>query len=87
MGCKWGIDRTNLALMMNYLMNPEPHIAPQITAWGGESTKNIINKNYKIIEKMSKALTPEQRKSLDLSEECSYTMKKRMKNLLMKSEM
>ena len=86
MGCKWGIDRTNLALMMNYLVNPEVHMIPTITAWGGESSKNIINKNQKIIEKMCKSLTPEQKEKLELSSEYSYLMKRRSKNLMNKAE-
>ena len=86
MGCKFGIDRTNLALMMNYLVNPEVHMIPEITAWGGDSLKNVINKNQKIIEKLCKSLTPAQKEKLELSSEYSYLMKRRSKNLMNKAE-
>ena len=86
MGCKWGIDRTNLALMLNYLVNPEVHMIPKIVTWNGESLKNIINRNQKIIEKLCKSLTPVQKEKLELPSDQSYVMKRRAKNLINKAE-
>lgn len=85
-GCKWGLDRTNIALTMNYLLNTTSHMAPEILAWGGESVKSVINKDKKIIENLFKALTPSQKEKLDLSDAWRDVMKKRTKRLIEKNK-
>ena len=67
-GCYYGIDRTNMGLTLNYLLNPKAYpAAPEILTWPGERKKSTINKLTKIIKKILKSLTEEQRQSLGLS--------------------
>lgn len=67
-GCLYGIDRTNIGLTLNFLLNPKVrHSAPEILTWPGEKRKSVLNKNTKIVKKILKALTPEQREYLGLS--------------------
>ena len=84
LGCKWGIDRTNLGLMLNYLLNPTEHIAPEIIAWGGDSEKTIVNKSKKVADNILKKLTPEHKKTLEMGVNCRETSRHRATRLLNK---
>ena len=86
LGCQWGLDRTNIALMMNYLLNPIPHMAPEILSWGGENVKSVINKDKKIIENLFKSLTPAQKEKLDISDAWRDVIKSRTKRLIEKNK-
>lgn len=67
-GCQYGIDRTNVGLSLNYLLNSKTkQNAPEILTWPGDRKKSIINKNTKIVKKILKAMTDEQKKALGLS--------------------
>ena len=68
-GCRFGIDRTNLGLTLNYLLNPKATRAPKLMSWDNYSMGNIVNRTTKSVKKIIKKLTPEQRKMLDLPED------------------
>ena len=52
-GCHYGIDRTNMGLLLNYFFNPKyENIPPRIIHWPDESQKNILNRNIKSIKKI-----------------------------------
>ena len=84
--CKWGLDRTNIALIMNFLLNPVPHMTPEILAWGGENVKSVINKDKKIIENLYKSLTPAKKEMLEISDCWRDIIKKRTKRILDKNQ-
>ena len=56
MGCRYGIDRTNLGLVLNYLLNPKASTPPMILTWGDFRTKSVINKTLKVARKMIKKI-------------------------------
>ena len=86
-GCQYGIDRTNIGLSLNYLLNPEAkHGAPEILTWPGERKKTIVNKNTKVIKKILKALTREQKKKLGISIENDDEINKRIISLVQKNK-
>lgn len=68
-GCHFGIDRTNLGLTLNYLLNPKATKPPILLSWGDYSLGNVVNRTTKSVKKIIKKLTPEQRKMLDLPED------------------
>ena len=82
MGCNYGIDRTNLGVVLNYLLNPKATNAPKILTWGDFRTKSVINKTLKIARKMIKKMTPEQRQSLGLPENYNEDFQKKIAKLL-----
>ena len=84
LGCKWGIDRTNLGLMLNYLLNPVEHLAPEIIAWGGENEKSIVNKSKKVTENILKQLNKEQKETLGLDASSSEVLRQRARRLVNK---
>ena len=51
MGCNFGIDRTNLALTFNYLLNPKAETPPQIISWDEFKPKNLLNRTIGMINK------------------------------------
>ena len=50
-GCEFGIDRTNIALVLNYLLNKEPKMmdtsdnAPLLLRWPDEQKKQVFSVN------------------------------------------
>ena len=67
-GCQYGIDRTNVGLTLNYLLNSNVvHGAPQILTWPGENKKSVINKLTKMTKKILNAMTSDQKNTLGLS--------------------
>lgn len=87
MGCQFGIDRTNIALFMNYLMNPKVDNAPTILTWPYEKKKTVANKNIKVVKKIIKRMTPEQRKQLGIPEDYYSMLQTRIYDLLKKNNL
>lgn len=87
MGCQYGIDRTNIALVLNYLLNTEAQTAPEILTWPYERKKRVANKNIKIVKKIVKRLSEEQRRMLGLPENYQEFMLERIRELLIKNNL
>ena len=87
MGCQFGIDRTNIALFMNYLMNPKVDNAPTILTWPYEKKKTVANKNIKVVKKIIKRMTPEQRMQLGIPEDYYSMLQTRIYDLLKKNNL
>ena len=86
-GCQYGIDRTNVGLSLNYLLNVNAkHGAPEILTWPGERKKTIVNKNTKVIKKILKALTPKQKEMLGISTKNNDDINKKIVNLVQKNK-
>lgn len=81
MGCQYGIDRTNLALTLNYLLNPKA-TAPEILTWGNFNPKSVINRTLKIARKLIKRMTPEQKAEFNLPEDYNTLFQSKVKQLL-----
>lgn len=82
-GCHYGIDRTNMGLMLNYFFNPKyEDIPPKIIHWPGETQKNILNRNIKSIKKIFKSLTPEQKRELGLPEKYEDALRDKISRLV-----
>ena len=82
MGCNYGIDRTNLGVVLNYLLNPKAVNAPKILTWGDFRTKSVINKTLKTARKMIKKMTPEQKQMFGLGENYNENFQKKIAKLL-----
>ena len=81
MGCHYGIDRTNLGLVLNYLLNPKA-TAPKIITWGDFRTKSVINRTLKTARKIIKKMTPKQRQKLGLDENYNELFQQKINSLL-----
>ncbi len=82
-GCHYGIDRTNIGLLLNYFFNPKYNeVPPKIKFWPGEFRKNIINRNVKCIKKIFKSLTPEQKKELNIPDNYEECIREKVSRLL-----
>ena len=81
MGCHYGIDRTNLGLVLNYLLNPKA-APPKIVTWGDFRTKSVINRTLKKARKIIKKMTPEQRQKLGLDENYNELFQQKINSLL-----
>lgn len=86
LACQWGIDRTNVGVILNYLLNPTEHLTPEVFAWGGDSAKSIINKNKKNAENILKQLTQEQKELLKIEPDCREILKRRTMKLINKNK-
>lgn len=86
-GCQYGIDRTNMGLTLNYLMNPEADFPPRILTWPYEKKKQIANKNIKAVKKIIKHLSPEQKQKLNITEDYSLVLKEKIYNLLVRNNL
>lgn len=86
-GCQYGIDRTNMGLSLNYILNSKfKGHAPEILTWPGERKKTIVNKNTKVIKKILKALTPKQKERLGLKVENNDEINDRIISLVQKNK-
>lgn len=82
-GCHYGIDRTNIGLLLNYFFNPKYNeVPPKIKFWPGEFRKNIINRNVKSIKKIFRSLTPEQKKELNIPDNYEECLREKISRLL-----
>lgn len=76
MGCHYGIDRTNIGAILNFLFsNSDNIVTPQILNWPEQSKKSVINKDFKIIKRILKSLTKEQKQRLNIPDNfCEQTL-------------
>lgn len=87
LGCEYGIDRTNIALVLNYLLNKQPKpIAnsdnpPLLLMWPEEQRKQVFNRNVKAVKKIFKALTESQKIELNLGSNYDDVLKERISKL------
>ncbi len=77
-GCNFGIDRTNIGLVYNYLLNMSATKPPKLLSWGDFSHQNVINRTIKQVKKTIKHLTPEQRETLNLPSNYEEILKERI---------
>ena len=82
MGCNFGIDRTNLGLVFNYLLNSKSQLPPKILTWGDFRTKSVINKTLKIARKIIKRMTPEQKAYLGIPENYNEIFQEKISRML-----
>lgn len=87
MGCQYGIDRTNMALTLNYLLNPDCDNPPEILTWPYERKKTVANRNIKAVKKIVKRLNEEQKKQLNITENYNEFLKERIYQLLAKNNL
>lgn len=82
-GCHYGIDRTNMALITNYLLNKDAgQLPPQIITWPGDKKKTVLNKNIKAVKQIYKKLDAAQKQELQLPEKYQDYLKDRIATLL-----
>jgi len=92
LGCEYGIDRTNMALVLNYLLNKEPKKievsdnAPLLLFWPGEKGKEVFNRNVKATKKIFKMLSDSQKKELHLDSEYKTVLKDRIAKLFIRNK-
>lgn len=91
MGCLLGLHRTDLAVVMNYLLNPkEPQSPPVLSHMFIKEETNFTNKRIGSIKNLIKNLKPEHIKELGLSEnfkeifDMRVTKLRMMNNLLLR---
>lgn len=84
LGCQHGVDRTNFALVVDYIFNYDTtHNPPVIYPTNYASRNAIKNKNLDLIRKIIKKLSPEQRKKLNLPDNFEETILKcRVKDII-----
>lgn len=81
MGCNYGIDRTNIGLTYNYLLNMSATKPPVLQSWGDFSHTNVINRTVKLVKKTIKHLTPQQKQMLGLPENYDEILKQRIHDI------
>lgn len=82
-GCHYGIDRTNIGLVLNYLLNSEYQgYPPEIKTWPGEQKKRVLNLNIKAVKKIFKSLTDEQKQNLGLELEYQKALAEKISKLI-----
>lgn len=84
-GCQYGIDRTNIGLSMNFLLNKNNNLPPILLTWPDETKKAVVNRNIKLVKKIFKAMTPEQRHELGLNDSYKDGLLAKVKTLLAKN--
>ena len=80
-GCNFGIDRTNIGLVYNYLLNMSAKQPPKLLSWGDFSHQNVINRTVKLVMKTIKHMTPKQRETLNLPSNYEEILKQRIYDL------
>lgn len=86
MGCHYGIDRTNIGAILYYLFTKdETAEAPKILNWSDQSKKSVLNKDFKIVKRILKSLSLEQKRNLNLNENISEVLIKKYKFILQKN--
>ena len=67
LGCQYGVDRTNFALVLEYIINyNSTHNAPKIFPTNYTTRNALLNKNINLVKKIIKRLSKEQREILSL---------------------
>lgn len=80
-GCQYGIDRTNKGLSINYFLGSAKH-PPRLLHWEDETSKTVVNRNVRMVNKIFKHLTPEQKQMLGLPESFKDLLSKKMGNFI-----
>lgn len=80
-GCQYGIDRTNKGLTINYFLNRE-QAAPRLLHWEDETQKTVVNRNVRIVNKIFRHMTPEQKRELGLPESFKDILSKKMPDFI-----
>ncbi len=82
MGCLLGLHRTDLGVVLNYLLNPkEPQSPPVLSHMFIKEETNFTNKRIGSIKNLLRNLTPEQRAALHLPENVREVMDARILKL------
>ena len=82
MGCNFGIDRTNLALTFNYLLNSKAEIPPKIISWDEFKPKNLLNRTIKFTKKRIKKFSDTQRQIMKLPKDLHNLIYPKIKKLV-----
>ena len=84
MGCLLGLHRTDLAVVMNYLLNPkEPQSPPILSHMFYKDETNFTNKRIGSIKNLLRNLNPQHRLELHLPENIQDIMSSRILKLRM----
>ncbi len=85
-GCHYGIDRTNIGVLLNYLLNPGANaITPEIKTWPGDSKKSVLNKLLKVVNKIYKRLDETQKEQLKINNGYDSEIKTKIVKVLVKN--
>lgn len=75
LGCQYGVDRTNFALVLDYMLNYEStHRTPKIFPSNYATRNSLRNKNINLVKKIIKRLSKEQRKKLNIPDNYEETI-------------
>lgn len=86
MGCQQGLDRTNFAIILNYLFNFNSNDkTPQILSSDIGRNRTLLNRDLDLIRKIIKKMTFEQKMRLNISGNFNEILLKRIKNLVLKN--
>ena len=83
MGCHYGIDRTNFAIILEYLFNNSltsriPRILPSDIG----SSRTLLNRNLDLIRKIVKRLSPEQKNYLGIDDNFENVLKLKIREIV-----
>lgn len=82
MGCLLGLHRTDLAVVMNYLLNPkEPQSPPILSHMFYKEETNFTNKRIGAIKNLLRNINPEQRFKLHMPDNIQEVMASRITKL------
>ncbi len=75
LGCQYGVDRTNFALVLDYIFNHDStHRPPKIYPTNYVARNALKNKNINLAKKIVKRLSKEQEEKLNLPEDFRQTI-------------
>lgn len=75
LGCQYGVDRTNFALVLEYIFNyNSSHKAPKIFPSNYTTRNALLNKNINLVKKIIKRLSKDQRETLNLPKDFEETI-------------
>ena len=84
MGCQYGRDRTNFAIILNYLFNfNSKDTTPEILSSDIGKSRTLLNKDLDLIRKIIKKLSNQQKKRLNLPNNYNEILIKRIKALVL----
>lgn len=82
MGCYYGVDRTNMGVLFDYIFSNKEKSTPKLLHWAEASKKSVVNKDLKIIRKIARRLTPEQKNILNLDDKFKENLDKKINKIL-----
>lgn len=84
MACLLGLHRTDLAVSLNYLLNPkEPQTPPSLSHIFYKNEENLTNKRIGAVKNLVKNLTAEHKEFLDIPKELGSIFSERIAKLRM----